>query len=78
MICLCVAELGNQISASVQAGLAQLNNLGDQITQSVNQGLEPVRAMEIVFAMKEGVGGITIATHSPSGKIVNTFLINKK
>lgn len=62
--------MGSQIAASVQTRLAPLNNLGHQIEQSVQQGLEPVRAMEIQFAMKGGIGGVTIATHSPSGKFL--------
>ncbi|KAJ8978755.1 hypothetical protein NQ317_002160 [Molorchus minor] len=45
-----------------------LGNLGSQIQESVFQALEPVRAMEITFKMKDGVGGTTIATHLPGGK----------
>lgn len=47
--------------------LPQLDNLGQMIQQSVNEGLEPVRAMEITAKMKNGVGGTTIATHLPAG-----------
>lgn len=61
-------DLGEQISASVQSGLAPLQNLGQKIQENVYQKLEPVRAMQILSGMKSGVGGITIATHSPSGK----------
>ncbi|KAJ8938263.1 hypothetical protein NQ314_011543 [Rhamnusium bicolor] len=52
----------------MNSGMAQLDNLGQQIEESVYQGLEPVRAIEIVFNMKGGIGGTTIATHLPQGK----------
>ncbi|XP_018567164.1 uncharacterized protein LOC108907831 isoform X2 [Anoplophora glabripennis] len=48
--------------------LSGLDNLGEQIQQSVYEGLEPVRALEITTRMKNGVGGTTIATHLPEGK----------
>ncbi|KAJ8926098.1 hypothetical protein NQ315_009955 [Exocentrus adspersus] len=48
--------------------LTGLNNLGQQIQQSVYESLEPVRALELVMKMKNGVGGVTIATHLPEGR----------
>lgn len=62
------SDLGSQISSNVQAGLANLNNLGAQIAQNVQQGLEPVTALQLINSMKMGIGGLTIATHEPSGK----------
>lgn len=47
--------------------LSRLDNLGQQIQQSVYQGLEPVRALEITMKMKNGIGGVTLATHQPEG-----------
>ncbi|CAH0551554.1 unnamed protein product [Brassicogethes aeneus] len=63
-------NLGPRISASVKSSLSGLDNLGEQIQQSVYQNLEPVRALEFIFKMQDGVGGTTVATYSPNGKTV--------
>ncbi|ENN71770.1 uncharacterized protein LOC109543843 [Dendroctonus ponderosae] len=71
--------LGDRINAQVQQSLAgpkaniksrlgSLDGLGTQIEQSVYHGLEPVRAIELNFKMRDGVGGITIVTHQPGGR----------
>ncbi|CAH1123971.1 unnamed protein product [Ceutorhynchus assimilis] len=71
--------LGERINAQVQNDLrpmqvnlqnrlSDLEGLGDRISQKVHQNLEPVRAIELNFKMKDGVGGSTIATHSPGGR----------
>ncbi|XP_066253553.1 uncharacterized protein [Euwallacea similis] len=63
-----VLQHTQDIEQNVNRGLSGLDGLGSQISQSVYQGLEPVRAIELNFKMRDGVGGITIATHQPSGK----------
>lgn len=47
--------------------LSELDGLGDRISQTVHHQLEPVRAIELNLKMRDGVGGITIITHHPSG-----------
>ncbi|XP_060536794.1 uncharacterized protein LOC132708467 [Cylas formicarius] len=61
-------HLGSRINNQVAKQVSGLENLDSQISQSVYQGLEPVRAMEIMFKMIDGVGGTTITTYYPSGK----------
>ncbi|XP_066139393.1 uncharacterized protein [Euwallacea fornicatus] len=63
-----VLQHSQNIEQDVNRGLSSLDGLGSQISQSVYQGLEPVRAIELNFRLRDGVGGITIATHQPSGK----------
>lgn len=70
MLSIFILDFGSELASSIQAKLAPLENLGSQIEETVNRGLQPVRAMELKNSMKHGVGGITIATHSPSGKFI--------
>lgn len=60
--------LGERINSKVNTQLNDLNGLGDRISQQVHQQLEPVRAIELNFKMRDGVGGVTIVTHSPEGR----------
>lgn len=53
-------NLGSRISNSVRKQTSGLENLGAQIEQSVYQSLEPVRALEVIAKMKDGIGGVTL------------------
>ncbi|XP_050316057.1 uncharacterized protein LOC126750470 [Anthonomus grandis grandis] len=71
--------LGDRIRAEVAESLRpmhiqlrqqreELAGLGDRISQQVYDSLEPVRALELNMKMKNGVGGVTVATVQPSGR----------
>lgn len=57
------------MQANLNSRLSSLDGLGNKIQQSVYDGLEPVRAIELNFKIRDGVGGTTIATHQPGGNI---------
>ncbi|KAF7284511.1 hypothetical protein GWI33_022098 [Rhynchophorus ferrugineus] len=62
--------LGARINARVQNSVQHMQNdlstLGERITQNVEEGLKPVRALELNRRMMDGIGGQTIVTHFPS------------